>query len=340
MRRSVALAPSLTAGITGPLASAKGTPLEPIGAALASAIQRRSRASSTSTARCAWSIAAAAAGCGSKAPTCARRAGAAINVSGGDGITYYWPSEQAAHRRQYRDAGRRPADGADLAPPAAQRRTDERHRADRALCGRGSADRTRPGQFRGAARRMDASVDRRLARRAVRRRARDAGCACPIAGRFGPGGALVFGARLHRRTLHRAQIGGLRLGPTRLPLVPDRGGDPQPPRRRPGPVRRLATRNVRARGRLGNSPFALSAAQARMLGQREFEASGLALRLGKADAPVLINASTPARDLLGRRDFGDLRGRRGQRSAGSRCNLTDAAGKWRFYKARWRSTAG
>ena len=66
----------------------------------------------------------------------------------------------------------------------------------------------------------------------------------------------------------------------------------------------VATRNFALRGRLGASPFLLDAARARMLGQREFEAAGLALRLGQPDSPVLINAERAARQLHGQRHFG------------------------------------
>ena len=86
------------------------------------------RAASTSRDRSAWSTAAAAAGCGSAAPARARASGAAIDVSGGDGVTYLLAERAAARRRRHRRRGRRAADGADRAPPAAQRRGDERHR--------------------------------------------------------------------------------------------------------------------------------------------------------------------------------------------------------------------
>src|SRR6185369_15618427 len=52
----------------------------------------------------------------------------------------------------------------------------------------------------------------------------------------------------------------------------------------------LATRNVRLNGRLGQSPFALTAAQARLIDTKTFDASMVAVRMGHPDAPVLINA--------------------------------------------------
>ncbi len=50
------------------------------------------------------------------------------------------------------------------------------------------------------------------------------------------------------------------------------------------------TRNVRLNGRLGKSPFALTAAQARLLDSKDFDAANVAVRMGQPDAPVLINA--------------------------------------------------
>ena len=78
-----------------------------------------------------------------------------------------------ADRRQHRHPGRRPAEGAHHAEPAAQRRADERlrrHRADDG--GRGEADaRHRP--LCRAPRRMDRGQHRRAARRAFLGRASD-----------------------------------------------------------------------------------------------------------------------------------------------------------------------
>ena len=148
-----------------------------------------------------------------------------------------------------------------------------------------------PVTLRAAGRRLDPGVDHRLARRAVRRRTGDRP-AHPDRRAVRCRRRAGVRPRLHRRALRHA---------------PDRRacGSARRACRCARPARRsfraapaaplqfgVATRNIALRGRLGQSPFALDAARARMLGQREFEASGLALRLGQPDSPVLINANT------------------------------------------------
>ena len=75
--------------MTDPLEAVDGTPLGPIATGVSNGI-RRAAAGSTSTGRCGWSTSRAAARCGSKPPTPAQRRSG--RGSGGDGVTYYWPS--------------------------------------------------------------------------------------------------------------------------------------------------------------------------------------------------------------------------------------------------------
>ena len=109
------------------------------------------------------------------------------------------------------------------------------------------------------------------------------GLRVPIDGRFGPGGALRVRRGLHRRALRQLAAWRAPAWPDAAAAVPDRAGDPLPPRRAARSAFGAATRNVQLRGQLGKSPFALDAARARMLGQRDFEAAALALRLGQSD---------------------------------------------------------
>ena len=164
------------------------------------------------------------------------------------------------------------------------------------------------------------------------------GLRIPIDGRFGAGGALVFGQGCIDARFATLQIGALRLGPTRLPLCPT--GPAILSRRAGSPVQfGVATRNIALRGRLGSSPFALDAARARMLGQREFEAGGLALRLGQPDAPVLINASTLRGTFSGSGISGTFAGADGKIGRVP-LNISDASGRWRFYESDLTITGG
>ena len=102
----------MTAGLTDPLASAKGTPLGPIAAAIARGDQPRGARVRRRSARCGWSTGAAAAAVRIETASARSRSGARIDVSGGDGVTYYWPSGRLRIDGEYRDARRRPADRA------------------------------------------------------------------------------------------------------------------------------------------------------------------------------------------------------------------------------------
>jgi hypothetical protein len=327
--QSVALAPSLTAGITGPLAAAKGTPLEPIGAALARAI---TGAAGRFDVDGGLRMINRRGGGGVRIDSARARSasGAAIEVSGGDGVTYYWPS------------GRIRVDG-DIATQGGGLPT-ARIALSQPRIGRGMSGTARiaPYAARGARValapvKFDARTDGWTQVSTIALLdgpfggGRVTGLRVPIDGRFGPGGALLFGAGCIDARFATLQLGGLRLGPTRLPLCPT--GPAILSRRAGGPVQfGVATRNVRLNGRLGKSPFALTAAEARMLGQREFEAARLALRLGDADAPVLINASTLRGTFGGSGISGVFAGGDGKIGRVP-LNISDASGKWRFYNS-------
>ena len=325
----VELAPKLIAGITGPLASAKGTPLAPIGAALVRAV---SGAAGNFSVDGSLRMVNRRGGGGVRLESARARSasGAAIDVSGGDGVTYYWPQSRL------RIDGDIATQGGGLPTARIQLRQPRSG-----------------GPMSGSARIAPyAAGDARIALAPVSFAARRdgwtqmstvalldgpfgggrvTGLRIPIDGRFGAGGGLVFGEGCIDARFASLQLGGLRLGPTRLPLCPT---GPSIAYRRPGrPLNfGVATRNVVLDGRLGSAPFLLNAASARMLGQREFEAAGLRLRLGQADSPVLINARTLHGSFSGRGISGTFAGADGKIGRVP-LNLSDAAGKWRFYNS-------
>ena len=333
---SVQLAPSLTAGIVGPLGAAKGTPLAPIAAAMIRAIGGAARSFDVDGD---LAVVNRRGGGGVRLASARARSasGAAIDVSGGDGVTFYWPSGRLRvdgdiamqggglptariALRQPRSGG--PMSGTALVAPYAAG---------------GSRIALAPVRF---APRADgwtqlstvALLDGPFGGGRV------TGLRIPIDGRFGAGGALVFGQGCIDARFATLQIGALRLGPTRLPLCPT--GAAILSRRAGSPVQfGVATRNIALRGRLGSSPFALDAARARMLGQREFEAGGLALRLGQPDAPVLINASTLRGTFSGSGISGTFAGADGKIGRVP-LNISDASGRWRFYESDLTITGG
>jgi len=87
-------------------------------------------------------------------------------------------------------------------------------------------------------------------------------------------------------------------------------------------------RNVRLRGTLGKSPFALDAVRARLLDKDRFDASGVAVRMGRLDSPVLINAKSIDGNFGGGGTNGTFSG--GEAKIGKvPLDLSDVAGKWR-----------
>ncbi|HXG99073.1 MAG TPA: YdbH domain-containing protein [Sphingomicrobium sp.] len=324
---SVALAPSLTAGITGPLAAAGKSPLGPIAAAISRGISSAARSFEVGGALRLINRRGGGAVRIETADVSAAN-GARVKVAGGDGVTYYWPSGKIRLDGEVRTEGgglptarialNQPRNGspisgvAQIAPYAAG----------------GSRVALAPVRF--AARRDGwtqvstvALLDGPLGGGKV------TGLRIPIDGRFGPNGSLHFGEGCIDARFASLRIGGLRLGPTPLPLCATgpailyRAGN--------NPLAfGVETRRVRLRGQLGKSPFALDAAQARMLAQRQFEASGLNVRLGQAASPVLINIPTLSGSFSGAGISGRYAGADG---VVGRVPLlmSDASGNWKFY---------
>jgi len=321
---SVKVEQSLFSMLTGPLASAQGTPLGPVGAAISQAIQGAAgRFDVDGLLRLVNQPGGGAIRietANGVAPT-----GARIGVSGGDGVTYYWPSNRLRLDSDFALQGgglptarivlRQPRSGApmngyaDIAPYAA-----------------GGA-KLSLGTVRFAGRRDGwTEVSTVALLDGPFSGGRVSGLRVPISGRFGAGGALRFGEACIDARFASLTTGALRLGPTRLPLCPVSGAILQ---RRPNGelIVGLATRNVKLRGQMGKSPFALDAAQVSYRGEK-FIGSGIAVRMGQPETPVLINAKTVSGSLAGGGASGTFAG--GDAIVGKvPLKLSDAAGKWR-----------
>ena len=321
---SVALAPSLTAGLTDPLKSANGTPLEPITQAVAAGIGNAGRQFDVSGA---LRLVNRRGGGAVRIETADARSpgGAHVQVGGGDGVTYYWPSNRLRIDGNIATSGgglpsarvvlRQPRSGAplsgfaDIAPMAAGG-------ARLALSTVRFAG--RPDGWTQVS--TVALLDGPLSGGGV------TGLRIPISGRFGAGGALRFGEGCIDTGFASLRLGALRLGATRLPLCPISGAIL---RKSAGGSLAVsaATRNVRLRGSLGKSPFALDAARARFLDKEHFDASGIAVRMGQADSPVIINAKAIDGNFSGGGTNGTFSG--GDAVIGKvPLSLSEVAGKW------------
>ncbi len=325
--RNVALAPTMTVSIIDPLASAQGTPLGPIGAAISNGIRRAAAGFDvTGSLRLVNQPGGGAVRietANASAPT-----GARVAVSGGDGVTYYWPSgrmridgniaTQGGGLPRARIALSQPRSGAPMSGSA-----------DIAPMNAGGAKLTL-GTVRFAARRDGwTEVSTVALLDGPFSGGRVTGLRVPISGRFGAGGALRFGEGCVDTRFASLTAAGLVLGPTRLPLCPEGGALVQ--RSAGGKVIvGLMTRNVQLRGRMGQSPFALDAAQARYGGD-EFSGNAIAVRMGQPESPVQINARTVAGTLAGGGANGTFAD--GDAIIGKvPLKLGEASGKWRVRK--------
>ena len=284
----VAMPPSMLAMATDALRSAEATPLGPIATALANSIRR---AGSSFDVDGSLRLVNRPGDGGVRIETANVRAptGARVQISGGDGVTYYWPSGRI------RIDGNIVTTGGGL-PDA--RVVLRQPRSGAAMSGQADIG---PMAYGGS--RLLLSTVRFAARPGgwteVNTIAlldgpfsggRVAGLRIPISGRFGQGGALRFGESCLDTRFAALAFGSLRLGPTRLPICPIRGAIVQKPAGGSLSIG-LASRNVRLNGRMGNSPFALTAASARLLDTKNFDASRVAVRMGQPDSPILINAA-------------------------------------------------
>ncbi len=322
--RAVAIAPSMTASIANPLASAQGTPLGPIAAVISNGIRRAaSNFDVTGSLRLVNRPGGGAIRIETanvSAPT-----GARINVSGGDGVSYYWPSgRMRIHGTIATQGGGLPTARIMLSQPRSG--APMSGFADVAPMSAGGAKLTL-GTVRFAARRDGwTEVSTIALLDGPFSGGRITGLRIPISGRFGAGGALRFGEGCLDTRFASLTAGALRLGPSRLPLCPVGAAIVQ---RAPGGAVAvgLVTRNMRLRGRMGDAPFALDAAQVRYGGEK-FSGSSIAVRMGRSDSPVLINAKTVSGTLAGGGANGTFA--EGDAIVGKvPLKLSDASGKWR-----------
>ena len=321
---SASLGGPLLAQLTGPIDSVAATPIGPIAKAIGAAI-RRTAGNFDADGRLRLVNFPGGGGVRVESADARGPGGARVHVAGRDGVTYYWPSGRIRIDSDIAMAGgglpsaevslTQPRNGAPM--------SGEARMAPYAAGGARLA--LAPVIFRAT---RDGSTNVRtillldgpVPGGVVR------GLRLPVDASFGGPSGFSFGRTCLDARFASFRMGGLRLRGARLPVCPigpaiawqGRGGELQ--------VGALL-RRPRFAGTLGKSPVSLAAASARLLKER-FALADFAMRIGKAQAPVMLDASRVEGNYSGSGTF------TGGKAIIGRVPLeiSEAAGKWRMLK--------
>jgi hypothetical protein len=324
------LSPSLTAGFTSALAGMDDTPLEPLATALGRAITGATQGMDVNGSLRLVNFAGGGA-VRIETANVRSRSGARIQVAGGDGITYYWPdgrlridgaiATEGGGLPTARVALSQPRSGApmsgvaEIAPYAAGG-------ARLALAPVRFAAQSNGGTSVSTV----ALLDGPLSGGAVR------ALRVPISGSFGPNGALEFGRGCTPVSFASLKLGALQLDRSSIPICA--AGRAVIVRSPNGALALGATTSdLRLNGQLGSSPLGLLANRASFNQSRSFDFDGLRMRMGRSEAPILLNA----RDLKGSFEGSGISGTFADADAvigRVPVRVTDASGNWLFYQSR------
>ncbi|MCL6683065.1 intermembrane phospholipid transport protein YdbH family protein [Sphingomonas alba] len=321
---SARLSGPLVAQLIGALEAAHGTPIEPIARAMGAAV-RNTVSNFDAEGRLVLVNYPGGGGVRIQTANVSGPNGARAKVAGRDGLNYYWPKGYVRIDTDIQMAGgglptaqvslRQPRNGgpmtgtADVAPYRAgnSRLALDTIRFTAAPDGSTSV-------------RTIALMDGPVPGGFVR------GLRVPVDAEFGGPAGFRFGRTCLDARFASFQMGSLKLGAARLPVCPT---GPAIAYQGPGGALQVGAllRNPKFAGSLGNSPVALSAAFARLMRER-FQVGDFAMRIGKADAPVLLNATALEGNYSG---TGTLSG--GRAIIGRvPLAISEAAGKWRMVK--------
>ena len=324
---SGSLSGPLVARLTGPLDSASGTPLGPVAKAIAVAV-RRTAGSFDATGRLRLVNFSGGGGVRIESADARGPGGARIRVGGRDGINYYWPSGNFRIDSDISmGGGGLPRAEVSLSQPRNGGPMSGEARIAPYAAG-GARVALAPVIFR-AGRDGSTEVSTMALMSGPFSGGRVEDLRIPISGRIGgPARGFAFGRGCIEARFRSLTTGALRLGATRLPLCPT--GPAILYQRADGSLGVGAeARNVRLAGRLGKSPFLMTAARGRMTGSDRFALTRMALQMGKAEAPVRLTAD----ELVGRFVSGGAAGTFADASAvigRVPLQMSDAAGRWDY----------
>jgi len=320
---SGALDPSMIAGVTQPLAAAAKTPIGPVASSISGAISRTARnfnsAGHIKVVNFPGGGAARITDANVVGPN-----GARARITGGSGVTYYWPSgglridsdiqmaggglpQGRVSLRQAR-AGDPMSGVADLAPYSAN---GQRLALTPIHFGPGPGGSTTISTI--------AQLDGPFPKGSVQ------ALRLPINGQIGKGGSFAFGTSCAVVSFNYLRVSALQLGATRLPVCPI--GSAIVAKRAGAPVQASARFNGPVlNGRLGNSPLHLHAAGGQIIG-KVFGVNNVAMRLGKPASPVIFDAARLNGTFVGAGINGTFGGAKAT-IGNVPLLLSDGSGKW------------
>jgi translocation and assembly module TamB len=282
--------PDLVSGIASALASTRGTPVAPVGAAWSAALRAAMRSIDVHS-----SLRVAAEG-GRGAVRIAElrgvsASGAKFTFTGGDGVSFGWPGGGL------RVDGRAAASGGGLPNMLVTLRQARPGGPVTGLAhfqpySAGSARLILSDVLFAAAPDGSTSIDTVATIDGPIDNGRVTGLVLPIRGRVRPGGALAIGERCTAVSFKALQVGSLRLAPARLPLCPT--GPALVWRRAGGKIEGAASiAGPRLHGTLGRAPVAIAAGGLRVgLTGPTFAARDLEVRFGPAVDPNVVRAAS------------------------------------------------
>ena len=321
---SSTLDPRMLAGVTQPLAAAAKTPIGPVANSIGGAISRTAHTFNAAGTIHVVNFPGGGAARITNADIIGP-GGARARVSGGSGVTYYWPSGGLRIDGDIAMAGgglpsarvglRQPHAGApmsgvaELAPYAAG---GQRLALTPIRFGPGPGNTTALSTL--------AQLDGAFPGGRVK------ALRLPITGRIGQGGSFAFGTSCAVVSVDYFQMSSIQLGPTRLPVCPI--GPAIVAKRPGGPV--LAGARFTGPvldGRLGKSPLHVAAAGGQIVGQ-QFAFNRFGMRLGKPASPIAFDAERLT-GTIGKALSGGFTGATATIGAVPLL-LSDATGKWLY----------
>jgi translocation and assembly module TamB len=321
------LASSVMASVTEPLSAARNTPIGPIAVSISNAIGNSAKSFDASGS---IRMVNFPGGGAARIETANVRAdtGAHVQVSGGDGVTYYWPSAKLRIDGLIKMAGgglpqgqvllRQPRSGAPMSGMA-------RFAPYQAGASRLALDPIRFQASANGATNFDtvALLDGPFPDGRVQ------AFRLPLNGQLGPAGAFSVGRGCIVASWRYFKMREIQFGPTRLPVC---AMGPAIVSKPAGGDLRVAAKlnDPKLAGHLGKAPLQLRADGAQIIG-KQFSAADLVVRLGRAEAPFAFDANRLQGTFSGSGISGTFGGAKST-IGNVPLLITDAEGRWRYFR--------